>query len=129
MFKNMYIIIFCTVLSTITNVQHILGLQSKPMLLTNEIDVPTDSIIERRSKKYSITECTMQCLRHHPTSCCGVGFLSEEMVDSGVWDLFTCFLLKKLECSSNNNAKMKLKVVVSVSFFVKVAPPPKPISF
>ena len=81
------------------------GLHSKPMPLSREIDVPRDSIIEQLSKKISMTECTMQCLHHHSESCCAVGFLGEEMVNNGVSDLFTCFLLKNFECLSSKNKK------------------------
>ena len=88
-----------------------LQIQSKPVPLSREIDVPRDSIIEQLSKKVSITECTMQCLHHHSESCCGVGFLGEEMVTDGNWNILTCFLLKNFECTmSNNNIKLKTMV-------------------
>jgi len=106
---------YCYLLSILSNIDNAFG--TKPIILSNELDVPTDSIIEQLSKKHSITECTMKCLHHRSANCCGVGFLSEEMVDNGVWHLFTCFLLKNFECPSNNNAKTKLRTIVRVFAF------------
>jgi len=102
--------VFYIVNITFTLIEHVLGAQSKPLLLSNEMDVPTDSIIERLSEKYSILECTIKCLHHHSANCCGVGFLGEEMKNNDDWDNLTCFLLKRFECPSSNSTKLKMMV-------------------